>query len=313
MYITALVRPYSGGLCDRIMGFSSLLCICHILDRELLIKWDYTDLTSGFTIHPQYDYYQKNITSCGNFEMNSYDIQKFFLENDVTQIWEKYNNIFFWSNQNLLQYFLKNIKYSKLPLFSKYKENYTFLLSKSTRTVLDTIFVLKERVSKTLETFPTFDVGIHIRTHDNVITDADKGKFQENYISSIYKNIQEELKKDSSIFLASDCKFAFSLATFKYTCTDGVSNMIVHSGKSETVDEDGLRRVLCDLYILSRNCRKLYIGWNTNFSRVASMYNLNREIICHETFDPLGLKVVRKPDKVELCNYYSNSGLYRMK
>ena len=45
----------SGGLCDRILGIASNLCIANALNRKLLIRWDHTDISNGFTINHEYD------------------------------------------------------------------------------------------------------------------------------------------------------------------------------------------------------------------------------------------------------------------
>lgn len=263
----------SGGLCDRILGLSSSICIANILGMKILIRWDHCDLSCGFTINDEYNWY-KNPVHFRHVNLNNHESIEYFKNTDLIKEWGN-DNIMIWSNINLFNYLLQN-KYLKNHISSDYIEKFSFTI----KNILNNIFIINPKV---LESISLYDIGIHIRTGDKQIYNKENEEFYRDYITDIFKKVKKDITEtDKKIFISSDCLLSFEIAKDFFDDFNYHKGCIIHTSEENRINEEGLHKVLIDLLTLS-NCKtKLYIGWNSNFSRIASLYNINRDFICYE-------------------------------
>jgi hypothetical protein len=263
----------SGGLCDRILGLASSICIAKILNMDLLIKWDHCDLSSGFKINEKYNWYNNQV-SYRFINLTNIESVMYFKNTDIVKEWGEYN-ILLWSNLNLYNYLLENTH------FLKYKTtNYVQNLSNSIKLVLNDIFIINKQVLSKLK---LYDVGIHIRTGDKQIYNKDNEEFYRDYIINILNNIKN-MQNDTTgtLFISSDCLLTYKIAKDVFGDIYYNEGCIIHTSEEDKINEEGLNKVLLDLLTLCNCKEKLYIGWNSNFSRIASLYNTDRIFICYE-------------------------------
>lgn len=278
----------SGGLCDRLLGMVTTYCISKELGRRFLIKIDDFDMPNIAPINPKYDY------RCNNCPYYSYIAdnkeQQIFFQSNKVDDWKNFENVLTWSNQNLFYYFCMN----------RPEINYRERLIEGFSKVFTEIYhLIPIEVPLGIEEY----VGIHIRTVDKQITDSNAKKENIPYIMQILLKCKEHINKNTDkIFISSDCDLAYDLAKeifpdYKIKYNEGE---IVHSGSVR--DGEGLKKVFQDLLSLSK-CKKLYIGWNSNFSRVSVLLNPDREFYVYE--HPTCKNIV-KCDIIEIANYFSN-------
>jgi len=288
----------SGGLCDRILGLSSSFCIAEKLNMKLLVKWDHCDLSSGFIINPEYNYYDNQV-SFNFINLTNHDSIVYFQTINIRDEW-KDQNIMIWSNINIYNYLLKNPYFVDLQ-----REDYLQLFSKYVKLILGTVFIINPQVMKNLESIERYDIGIHIRTGDKQIYNKENEEYYRPYITRVFQNILEHgVSKDKKIFISSDCLLAFEIAKDCFTSFKHHKGPIIHTAEEDKIYEDGLHKVLLDLLSLCKCGDTLFIGWNSNFSRIASLYNFNRKFICYEYEN--NIDIIKQCSPEVLFSYYSN-------
>ena len=271
----------SGGLCDRILGLSASICIAKILDRQILIKWDHTDVSDGFTINPQYNYYTYNVSHV-YINLTNFECLEYFKKTDIVKEW-KDNNIMIWSNVNTYSSLIEN------PYFDNLKNNYIDNFSNAIKEVLFNIFQINNTVINSLKNLDTYEIGIHIRNGDKQFKDITNELFYKDYIINTFSNIKKyivdnNIKTSKPIFITSDCNIVYDLAKNYFDNFTFNEGPIIHSNSDSNskLDKNGIHKVLLDLLTLC-NCKDmLFIGWYSNYSRISSLYNPYRKIICYE-------------------------------
>jgi len=289
--------PCAGGIGDRLLGILTTMMISNVVDVEFLIKWDTCSIQDGMVLEDEYNFYKfENIKVDTVLDMDSFSLQKYFSELNTSSL--KNKNVITWSNQNLCK-FVKNFS----------EKDYENALRK-----VFTFFHPVEYIQDLLEISPEYDIGIHIRTHDNQIYDREKEKIHTDYIRKRLENVKKSMNigdananvnANPNIFLASDNLLTFEIAR-EYFPFHRIEGVIVHTGSEKEKDKEGVEKVVLDLFTLAKKCKTLYVGWHTNFSRIASMYNLERKIFCIE------YEETQEVDRKELCEYFSESGRFRM-
>lgn len=308
------VPSCAGGIGDRLLGMASTLYQALLIRKDFLVKWDHTDLSpvginkiwNFYTYNPPHEY----------LHSDTHSAREYFRTIDPEEEWQG-KNILMWSNQNLVQYYANRATSDAVDNIiqdANIRNMYIASLSKCVQVCLNQILEIPEEISEDL---PVCDIGIHIRTHDNQIYDKNNEKNQENYIRSILTGVSNHIKKDPNweqkrIFIASDCLLAFEIAKDFFPLFVTNNGPIVHSGTQNPheLSTEGISRVFRDLLTLAKQPSTLYIGWHTNFSRVAGMYDLNRKIYRFEGGPSLG--TIERVDPLTLCNYVSESGSFRM-
>jgi hypothetical protein len=264
----------SGGFCDRILGLAGNLCIAKLLGRKLLLKWDHGSLSPNVTVKDIHNYYTYNVHMNLKYGyLNNHEMMEYFKTANIIAEWGD-DNIMFWSNVNLYNYIVQNPYFDTID-----KENRVKNLSDSIQEVL---FNYLELNPKLFEDCKKYDAGIHIRTGDKQIYNKHNEEFYRDYITNIFKKIKADnnIKEHESIFISSDCLLTFKIASEFFDNFNYNEGDIVHT--SNEITDSGVYKVLLDLLTLC-NCKStLYIGWNSNFSRIASLFNINRKIICYE-------------------------------
>ena len=284
----------SGGICDRMLGIVTTYCIAKQLNRKFLIKIDNFDIPFICPINRIYDY---RYNECNYVEYidNNIEQQKFFENNKSVDEWNNVENVLMWSNQNLFYHFCKNrpeVNYKKNLL-----EGFSILFTE--------IFnLIKLDIPDTKDC-----IGIHIRTVDKHFknpssTDIQSKIEQIPYIRKVLSKCKDhimETKDKSTIFITSDCDLAYDIAKdiFPYRNIIYNNGEIVHSGTVH--DGEGLKKVFIDLLSLSR-CKKVYMGWNTNFSRVSALISPSRDYYIYE-FPNKNCCI--KCDILDIANYFS--------
>jgi len=292
----------SGGLCDRILGLSANICISQLLNRRLLIKWDNADLKPIININDQYNYYidKKNVKNTVNYRhvnLSNYDSMEYFKTVDIISDWGN-DNIMLWSNINLYYYLLQNPYFKERIITENYIKNF----SEAIKEVLLEYLKIDQKV---FDNYSKYDVGIHIRTGDKQIYNSDEEEFYRDYITNIFKKIKEEgsILPNQTIFISSDCQLAFKIANDFFDKFYYNEGEIVHTALEDKVTENGIYKVVLDLFNLC-NCKStLYIGWHSNFSRIASLFNLNRKIISYEYQNDLN--VIKEVTPETLFSFHS--------
>ena len=281
----------SGGLCDRILGLSSSICIAKMLNMEILIRWDHCDLSLGFEINPKYNWYCNSV-NYRHIIMSNMELLDYFNKVDIVKEWEK-DNIMIWSNVNLFNYcltnpFLKDI----IPL------DYINEFSIAIHIILENIFIIKPKI---LQNVKQYKNGLHIRTGDKQIYIKENEEFYRDYITNILKNIKEI--ENENIFISSDCLLTLVISKDIFKDFDYNEGCIIHTTEETKINEEGLHKVILDLLNLCKCENKLYIGWNSNFSRIAALYNPNRKFICYEYENVVN--EIKECSKEKLFEYFS--------
>ena len=264
----------SGGLCDRILGLSANLCISKVLNRKLLIRWDHGEIKPNLDVHHKYNYYNHNIPF-KHINLTNLESITYFRNVNINEEW-KDDNTMIWSNVNLYNYLLQNPYFQHLRTRDFIKD-----ISEAIREVLFRYLTINPKL---FEDYTQYDVGIHIRTGDKQIYNKENEEFYRDYITDIFTKIKKEgsIKPDQTVFISSDCLLAYKIAedffdNFNYNKGD-----IVHIAIEGKVTESGMYKVLLDLLTLC-NCKSmLYLGWDSNFSRIAALFNPKRRFICYE-------------------------------
>jgi hypothetical protein len=282
----------SGGLCDRILGLASTICIADMLKMQVLIRWDHSDLSSGFKINDKYDWY-KNQVNFRHLNMTNIDSIEYFKKVNIVEDWNK-DNIMYWSSVNLYNYCLEN------P-FLKYlvHKNYIQKFSEAIRLILNEIFIINPKILENVE--ENYEIGLHIRTGDKQIYNKENEEFYRNYITNILNIVNTKLNKNDKIFISTDCLLTFEIAKENNLNVIYNKGCIIHT--SEEINEEGLHKVLKDLLELCKCNKKLFLGWNSNFSRISALYNINREFICYEYENEEGN--IKEISKEKLFSYFS--------
>lgn len=291
----------SGGLCDRILGMTGNLCISRQLNMKMYIKWDIDNLGDNLKINDNYDYYKLiNFTNIEykSITLNNFELMNYIQYTNIVNEW-KDKNILIWSNVNLYKNFIKN-KLITIPLYIKL--NYIKDFSVCLKIILHNYLSINPYI---LLNIPIYDVGIHIRTGDKHFYDKNKEYENIDYINNIYNKIinfnPDILNK--SIFISSDCEIAYNIAIKYFKNVYYNNGDIIHTAiKNNMNQNNGIYKVLKDLFTLC-NCKNLYIGWNSNFSRIASLYDINRDIICYEYENTNDIKYISFENLFEYHSY----------
>jgi hypothetical protein len=266
----------SGGLCDRILGLASSICIANLLNMHLLIKWDHADLSDAFTLNNDYNWYLNSV-GYKYLELNNHQLIDYFKTANILEDWSE-ENIMLWSNINVFHYMRENSFVKHL-----FKNDPVQQLSNAINKILKEIFIISPEI---LQHIPIYDIGIHIRTGDKQIYNKENEEFYRDYINETFlkiKNNMIETEIDKTIFISSDCLLTFEIAKDFFKDFNYNKGCIIHtSEEKDKINKEGLHKVFKDLLTLC-NCKSsLYIGWHSNFSRIASLYDTNRKFISYE-------------------------------
>ena len=271
-YLIHWFTTCSGGLCDRILGLAASICIADMLNMKILIKWDHSDLSSGFKINKEFNWYENQ---CGFTKviLNNFEYREYFKDENIIEKWGN-DNILMWSNMNLFYYALQNPHLKHII-----PSNYIEKMSEAINCILEKIFIINKNI---VDNVPIYDKGIHIRTGDNQIYNKDKEENYRDYIVNVFKKVKDFSNDSDNFFISSDCLLSVKIAEDIFTNYQYNKGCIIHTNEENKINEDGLNKVLLDLLTLCKCKNELYIGWDSNFSRISALYNLNRKIICYE-------------------------------
>ena len=174
-------------------------------------------------------------------------------------------------------------------------------MSTAINKILTEIFIIKPEI---LEKVQKYDIGLHIRTGDKQIYNKENEGFYREYIIDIFGKVKKEMKNyEEKIFISSDCLLTLEIAKDFFPNYEYNEGCIVHTSSEDKVDKKGLHKVLLDLLTLCACRNEMFIGWNSNFSRIASLTNLNRKFICYEYEN--NMSFVKECNTEPLFSYFS--------
>lgn len=282
----------AGGLCDRLLGMITTYSIAEALGRKFLIKWDQNDLSAVLTINPEYNYYTYNVPY-SDISLSNYESMTYFETTNLEEAWKDKPHVLIWSNLNLFQHFCKQHP----------EINYQETLLRNISLIFTEFLLPTEKVKRRTDLSEA--IGIHIRTHDSQLDDPIKKTEQMPYIIDILTRCKARLKEGERVFISYDCEYTPRLAQTILSAQTLVFNdgPIVHTGREQPhLNEEGLTKAIVDLFSLSQ-CKELYLGWHTNFSRMGALLNPNRNFYTYE--HPQHPDEIVPCDLLELMNYFS--------
>jgi len=271
----------AGGLCDRILGMVTTYCIAVELGRDFLIDIGNFD-TENFPVNPKYRIDHTKI-NCVEITGMNIDQQTYF-ENGGTNSWETIDTVVIWSNQNLFYHFCVN----------RPEINYLEKLKNGFSKVIGDFFLPKIPMKIQTQEY----VGIHVRT-----TDTPSEEYTP-YIRKVLLACRGKIREKNwkNIFVSGDCEIVHreALKIFDEENIRFNSGKIIHTAKTFS----GEIRVLTDLLSLS-NCSTLFLGWNSNFSRIPVLLNPDREFYVYEKGYNSDI-FPRNETILEISKYFSN-------
>ena len=267
----------AGGIGDRLLGMITAYCIAKRTGRDFLIKWDCSDLSSVIPMNQKYNYYAHQVPYTEIINSNVENMT-YFETVDIEKAWPQH--VLIWSNFNIFVHFCKKYNIPRQEYVKEYLDAVSCIFTE----IFHPIPEVYELIPKGIET----SVGIHIRTHDNQFESEENKVKQIPYIRDILERCKKHMDSlgtaGGTVFIASDCSLTVSLAKEifgdSYTILS-TSGTILHCGTNKDFDKSGVIRVFADLLSLSR-CSSLYLGWNTNFSRIGYLLNAYRRAYTFE-------------------------------
>lgn len=227
----------SRGMGSQLYGMITTYCIAHNLKRNFFAQWsDKSPLDIVRQLKLPY------IKTKEIIALNDIEQMKYFEDSELeSKIHRK--NIELSSSQNLYQHFCYN-----RPQY-EYKETMLYILSRSPFLFFNT---------------PSYEyldvrnaVGIHVQTNNPT----------KNNLTDIIVNCKLHLElfspKDNVVFIVSKHPEAFDIA------------VEIFEPEIKVYYDKRPRNDFIDLIHLTK-CKALYIAWNSNFSRMGALLNVNR-------------------------------------
>ena len=285
-----------GGLCSQLFGIITTCCIAKDINRPFYIHWAGKDFMGCLKICDNMLYNPSTArVKYRDIRKSDHEMMELFERKDVVmQIGSvpRFN-----STQNLYQHFCYNRPHID------YKNNLMLAIGR----LIPNIFSIEPRLINQV-----MDVrkvpGIHIRTNVDMSDDTDH-KTKIPYIKDVLVRCKQHMdhKKTQArrVFIASDCSLTFTIAQRVF---GNQYNILFNNGPivdtKETTSwiyKPGTDRVMLDLMCLAK-CESLYIGWHSNFSRMAALLSPNRNFFCYE--HPSCSPMMYSPPIDELLSYY---------
>lgn len=285
MYITIEYinhKGVNGGLGDRIFGFISALMISKFINRKVLIKWDFPNV-SHILDFGEHDYYKNNVTGNTLYLNNICDQEKYkniLSNNDLIQDWQQYQNIMMNCNNNMGQYIYLNKKYVNDikqyhdDIIKCYKELYT-IYWKPKGTLKDLLYKYENQFDDAKKTKKI--LGLHMRCGNQNFGYFEGVCFNINSTNNILVQINDFIKTNNldennyCIFYTCDHPYIKacmekSLEKYQLIYIDGD---IIHIDKTD--DLHNLYKVFLDQIMLSKT--DIMIIPDSNLSRIARILN----------------------------------------
>lgn len=308
MYLIHWFPECSGGLCDRLLGLASSFCIAHTLKRSVLVKMDHGDLSPSLVLTPAYNWYVNTI-SYRYIPLTNFDGIEYFKKTNLQTEWDKEENIMIWSNVNYFNYLLDNPHFiddnvSK-PL-ARYE--YIKLFSSMLEHIFTRVFTITPGL---ISSVVSYQFCVHIRTNDRQMIDVQHSVKFERYIHDIFSSVKKFITDSTchnisqTVFIASDCQLSYKISKEYFESVEYFTGEIVHTAETKNLTQNGVDKVLRDLLTLSKCTGKLFIGWNSNFSRIPSLMNLERPVFVYEHSNDMNDLSIEKCTPDVLFSYFS--------
>lgn len=252
----------NGGFGDRIVGLISLKTISIFLNTEFYIKWDKENIKNVID-YSKYDYYNKNITNAKKHDIMTPKI-------NMLKEWKNKN----YFNNNLIL----NLNYDISHIFFK-EDNYKLMITEYEKLYSD-ILIIKNDIMNFINDI-TKDkniTGIQLRAGDHWTKAGEVVNFHYTDMNKIYKvleNIYISSKSDY-YYLSSDIdlkEFGNEIFGKKLLYCD-----IKPTHLDRNPDENSMKKIIIDNYILSQKTKTIYISEYSNFGKIAVLSGNHKNI-----------------------------------
>jgi hypothetical protein len=253
----------NGGFGDRIVGLISLKTISTFLNTSFYIKWDKENIKNVVN-YSKYNYYNYNIKNVKKHNI---------MTPNINMLKEWVNNNYF--NNNLIL----NLNYDISHLFLK-DNNYKLMINEYEKLYSD-IFIIKDDIMDIINNI-TKDkniTGIQLRAGDHWIGAGDIVENHYNDMNKIYKVLEDIYKysnNDNYYYLSSDIDL-------KNIGKEIFGNKLLYCDIKPThldrnPDENSMKKIIIDNYILSQKTETIYISEYSNFGKVAVLSGNHKNI-----------------------------------
>ena len=253
----------NGGFGDRIVGLISLKTISKFLNTDFYIKWDKEDIKNVID-YSKYDYYNNIITNTIKHDIMTPKI-------DMLKEWKDSN----YFNNNLIL----NLNYDISHIFIK-ENNYKLMIEEYEKLYND-IFIIKNDIMNIINdiTRDKCIIGIQLRAGDHWIN---AGEIVNNHytdmnkIYNVLENIYKSSKCNNYYYLSSDIdlkEFGNKIFGDKLLYCD-----IKPTHLDRNPDENSMKKIIIDNYILSQKTETIYISEYSNFGKVAVLSGNHKNI-----------------------------------
>lgn len=253
----------NGGFGDRIVGLISLKTVSKFLNTNFYIKWDKEDIKNVID-YSKYDYYNNVIRNTKKHDIMTPNINKL-------KLWKNSN----YFNNNLIL----NLNYDISHIFIK-ENNYKLMIEEYEKLYTD-IFIIKNDIMNIINDI-TKDkgiTGIQLRAGDHWINAGDVVNNHYTDMNKIYKvleNIYKSSKCDNYYYLSSDIDLkdiGNKIFGEKLLYCD-----IKPTHLDRKPDENSMKKIIIDNYILSRKTETIYISEYSNFGKIAVLSGNHKNI-----------------------------------
>jgi len=303
-------QDLSGGLGDRIFGLISCLMIAKYLNRKLLIKWDYPDVSHILDYDNFYDYKITGTTTKIDVGTRPEYSRNIFIDPNIVENTKSYQNILVKTNFNSGQYIYLNptLGLDKSLYDKDLKEFYTDLYVKYLRPkglLKNGLNFYQSIFDDTRTRHNKKIIGIHLRCGSKLFggetylySESDADLLIPNILKFMLdKNFNSD---EYSIFLLTDHeylknRFYHYFVEYEIIYVEG---NIIHIDKTNTTN--GLDKIFLDQIMLSRT--DLMIMPDSNLSRIARVINYKNPCYIYRSATT-NFKIINGEIKFEEFNY----------
>lgn len=273
----------NGGFGDRIVGLISLKTVSTFLNTDFYIKWDKENITNVVD-YSKYDYYNiskgaNNISKGANNNIskrtnNITNIKKHDIMTPKIDMLKEWRDSNYFNNNLIL-----NLNYDISHIFLK-ENNYKLMIEEYEKLYTD-IFTIKNDIMNIINDITKNKriIGIQLRAGDHWINAGEVVGCHYTDMNKIYKvleNIYLSAKSDYYFYLSSDIdlkEFGEKIFGDKLLYCD-----IKPTHLDRKPDENSMKKIIIDNYILSQKTETIYISEYSNFGKVAVLSGNHKNI-----------------------------------
>jgi hypothetical protein len=283
-------KTNDGGVGDRLIGAMNAFLLAYVNDYHFRIhEENNVPLVEIFTSQHQWwskDWYEQPLKRGRLNMLASYDdMISYITEGTIEDYYPNSECIYFYSNQNMISYFLKN------PIYKKKLDK----LGVDKRTIYSEIFhylfTLEDEYKKNFNYLKSklfsnvqYVIGVHLRTNWNW---SDVPQLSKNSIEKFINAINQNYLPNARVLISSDSDEAYTLVKNNIKDMDvvRVSGEAVHISKNKDSKINDLLKAIFEIYLLSE-CDSLIGSYWSNFTRLSVMRNPRKVILVELDVEP---------------------------